>query len=135
MIYTGMEQEALRTVTNVRNRYDGWKRNPFNEEECGNHYARAMASWATIIALSEFHYSSVEHSFSITSKPGNYFWSNGYSWGNVELRKEENKKTKVIISVHYGSLMIQTLEVKCAGILNLKNPLTLTEGAQQEFNF
>ncbi len=133
MIYAGMMEQAIKTVSNVRNRYDGWKRNPFNEEECGNHYARAMASWATVIALSAFHFSSVDHSFSITSKPGNYFWSNGYSWGNAEIRAEDHEKLRLIVSVHFGSLKIQTIEAKGAGFLKLKKPVTLNEGGSQEF--
>ena len=133
MIYTGMTEQAIKTVSNVRNRYDGWKRNPFNEEECGNHYARAMASWATVIALSDFHFSSVDNLFSITSRPGNYFWSNGYSWGNAEIRAEGHEKLKLIISVHFGSLKVQTIEAKGAGLLKLKKPVTLNEGVSEEF--
>jgi hypothetical protein len=79
MIYEGMTEEAMRTIVNVRNRYDGNKRNPFNEVECGNHYARTMASWSTILALSGFHYAAVDGTFFITSTPGQYFRSNGYS--------------------------------------------------------
>ena len=49
MIYENMNTEALNIISDVRNRYDGYKRNPFNEEECGNHYARAMASWSALL--------------------------------------------------------------------------------------
>ena len=50
MLYEGMEQEGLQCIQNIRDRYDGRKRNPFDEAECGHHYARAMASWAAILA-------------------------------------------------------------------------------------
>ena len=128
MIYSGMIDEALKTMTNVRNRYDGWKRNPFNEEECGNHYARAMASWGTVIAFSGFNYSGVTGKFSITSRPGNYFWSNGYSWGNVEV-----KDKKIIISVHYGTLRLKKIEMKQTGVIELKEPIVLKDGDSKEF--
>jgi hypothetical protein len=40
----------------VRRRCDGERRNPWDEDECGQHYARAMAPWSGIIALSGFRY-------------------------------------------------------------------------------
>ncbi|PWU00452.1 MAG: hypothetical protein C5B52_08820 [Bacteroidetes bacterium] len=129
MIYAGMEGEAIQTVTNVRNRYDGFKRNPFNEEECGNHYARAMASWSTLLAWSKFNYSAVDKKISFTSRPGNYFWSNGYSWGSAVV-----KSGSIQISVHYGSLNLSTIELKDYGELNLKEAVTLKEGDSKLFS-
>ena len=60
MIYEGMTDEALTCIRSIRDRFDGAKRNPFSEPECGHHYARSMASWASVIALSGFHYSAVD---------------------------------------------------------------------------
>lgn len=37
--------EAEAVVAAIRDRYDGVKRNPFDEAECGHHYARALAAW------------------------------------------------------------------------------------------
>ena len=48
--------EAERVVAAIRQRYDGNKRNPFDEAECGHHYARAMISWGLINAWSGFDY-------------------------------------------------------------------------------
>lgn len=87
MLYEGMNTEALICIQSIRDRHDGAKRNPFSEAECGHHYARSMASWATIIALSDFNYSAVDKAFHITSNPGTYFWSNGYSWGTCTVSK------------------------------------------------
>lgn len=80
MIYEGMEEEALKCIQAIRERHDGAKRNPFSEPECGHHYARSMASWASVIALSGFNYSGINKTMTITSRPGTYFWSNGYAW-------------------------------------------------------
>jgi non-lysosomal glucosylceramidase len=128
MIYEGMNEEALKIISDTRNRYDGYKRNPFNEEECGNHYARAMASWSAIIAFSNFNYSAVEKDFSITAKRGNYFWSNGYSWGNATVSDHS-----VLISVHYGKLDIKTIHLKGGSVLKLKKRVTINENGSQEF--
>jgi len=35
-------------------RYDGRRRNPFNEIECGDHYARSLAGWSALEALAGF---------------------------------------------------------------------------------
>ena len=131
MIYEGMNDKALKTIADVRKRYDGFKRNPFNEEECGNHYARAMASWSAIVATSGFSYNAVNGSFTITSKPGNYFWSNGYSWGNAIVTSESGK-TKVKINVSYGKLKLSTVTVQDA-FQKLKKPIVLAEDGSQEF--
>jgi uncharacterized protein (DUF608 family) len=48
LIREGMTEEGLTVVRSVRNRYDGKKRNPWNEIECGSNYARAMASFALL---------------------------------------------------------------------------------------
>lgn len=41
---------AEQTVRDIRARYDGLKRNPFDEAECGHHYARALAAWTVMKA-------------------------------------------------------------------------------------
>jgi len=41
--------------------------------ECGHHYARSMASWASVIALSDFNYSGVDGRIQFTNKRGFIF--------------------------------------------------------------
>ena len=47
---TGDFAAAEMVVRDIRDRYDGEKRNPFDEAECGRHYARALASWSVFKA-------------------------------------------------------------------------------------
>ena len=42
----GRIEDGLKVVKAVRDKYDGRKRNPWNEIECGSNYARSMASFA-----------------------------------------------------------------------------------------
>ena len=42
--------KAEAVVRNIRDRYDGIKRSPFDEAECGHHYVRAMAAWTVLKA-------------------------------------------------------------------------------------
>lgn len=41
---------AEKVVRDIRSRYDGRKRSPFNEAECGHHYVRALAAWTVLEA-------------------------------------------------------------------------------------
>ena len=43
-------ERAEKVVRDVRSRYDGRKRNPFDEAECGHHYVRGLASWTVLKA-------------------------------------------------------------------------------------
>jgi len=116
MLYEGMEEDALTCINAIRRRHDGAKRNPFSESECGHHYARSMASWSAIIALSEFQYSGVDKSMKITDRPGNYFWSNGYSWGTVQVTEDD-----VTIEVINGTLSLKSLTVGSRKGMKLKH--------------
>jgi non-lysosomal glucosylceramidase len=99
MLYEGLTDDGLLCIRNIRNRYDGRKRSPFDEAECGHHYGRAMASWSANLALTGFHYSGVKKSMAFTSKPGNYFWSNGSAWGTCRIGVN-----KAWLTVLHGSL-------------------------------
>ena len=56
MMAEGMTDEALVLTRAVHDRYHAAKRNPFNEIECSDHYARAMASYGTFITACGFEY-------------------------------------------------------------------------------
>jgi len=56
MVWDGMVPQALAICNGVERRYQPAKHNPFNEIECGDHYARAMASWGVYTALAGFEY-------------------------------------------------------------------------------
>jgi hypothetical protein len=87
MIYEGLVEEGLAVVEAIRRRFDGERRNPWNEPECGHHYARAMASWAVILALSGFHYSAVERRLEFPPRwqPDDFqsIWAVPAGWGTV----------------------------------------------------
>ena len=51
LAWNGERDEAERVVRDIRDRYDGFKRNPFDEPECGNHYARTLSAWTVFRAF------------------------------------------------------------------------------------
>ncbi|WP_028668009.1 GH116 family glycosyl-hydrolase [Runella zeae] len=110
MLYEGQTETGLTCIKNIRDRYDGQKRSPFDEAECGHHYARAMTSWGAVLALTGFQYSGVKKSMAFTPKVGSYFWSNGYAYGEVQFTKAGNGwQTK--LTVLNGSLPLENLSL------------------------
>jgi uncharacterized protein (DUF608 family) len=100
MIAEGLEQEGLEIVRAVRERYDGRVRNPFNEFECGSHYARSMASYALLNVYSGFIYNLSEGYIGFNPlkkekkyKKQQFFFAVGNSFGIVEMTKQKIKIT------------------------------------------
>jgi len=104
LIYEGYIEQGLSIVKAVRDRHDGYKRNPWNEVECGHHYARSMSSWALLIALSGYEYDlpAGKISFDPCIKKDNFstFWSNGQAWGIYRQQGADEREIEVL----YGDL-------------------------------
>jgi len=56
MLFEGMIDEALDIVAATRGRQDGRLRSPWNDVEYGDHYVRAMSSWALLEAAAGYRY-------------------------------------------------------------------------------
>ena len=109
MLYEDQTDNGLKCIQNIRDRYDGRKRSPFDEAECGHHYGRAMDSWSSILALTGFHYSGVTDEISFNNLTGKYFWSNGYAYGTIDM-SDTSKGKKVILTVLNGKLESKKIE-------------------------
>jgi uncharacterized protein (DUF608 family) len=85
MIYAGLVREGIECIANIRARYDGLKRNPWDEAECGHHYARAMAAWSGVLALSGFRYHAPKAAIiampRVPTQNFTCFWSTATGWG------------------------------------------------------
>ena len=89
MIQEGMLGEGLALVKAVRDRYDGSRRNPWNEIECGSNYARSMAAFALLLAYAGFEFDAVRGHVGFSPKtadtPFTAFFSLGSGWGTCTL--------------------------------------------------
>lgn len=121
MLYEGQIDNGLRAIAATRARYDGERRSPFNEAECGHHYARAMASWAAVLALTGFHYSGVERSLQLTAAtaPQRTFWSTGYAWGTAQQTPGPDG-IEVELSVLFGNLALRHISLTNAGYVDVE---------------
>ena len=129
MLQEGQTENGLKCISNIRNRYDGKKRSPFDEAECGHHYGRAMAAWSAPLALTGFHYSGVEKSMSFTSKPGTYFWSNGYAWGTCHVNGRN-----ATLNLLNGELELSKFTLEDLGSVKVQN-LVMKTNESHTFEF
>ena len=127
MLYEGQTRNGLRCMEAIRSRYDGRKRNPFDEAECGHHYARAMAAWAAVLAWTGFHYSAVEGKMTFAAKPGRHFWANGYAWGTCEQRTTKSG-VRVALHVHRGTVTLRRFVLTNVGEIELLKTRKLSAG-------
>ncbi len=115
MIYQGLLEEGLAIVKGVTDRYDGQRRNPWNEVECGSHYSRAMSSWSVLLALSGYEFSARDQrlSFAPRLNPENFrcFFAAGSGWGAYEQRTQ-TASLMAHVEVHHGQVPLRYLKLK-----------------------
>jgi uncharacterized protein (DUF608 family) len=113
---TALAEDA---VAAVRERFSGASRNPFDEAECGHHYARALASWGLVVALTGFSYDGRTGVMSFAAAPGPgqspgpvvWFWSDGTAWGTVRQSFESTGTLRVRLEVMHGSVRVERVLV------------------------
>jgi uncharacterized protein (DUF608 family) len=130
MLYEGMEEEGLQVIRNIRARYDGSKRSPFNEAECGHHYARAMASWASVLALTGFQYSALDKTIKFKNQVGKWFWSNGYAWGTCEISEDF-----IMLTVKKGTLSVRQVLLENEIVSEFEEMQRIEEGEELKVPF
>jgi uncharacterized protein (DUF608 family) len=127
MLYEEMNEQGLECIRRIRERYDGSRRNPFDEAECGHHYARAMASWAAVLAWTGFRYSAVTRTLTLAPRPGRFFWSSGYGWGEYTL-SGEGRSRELSLRVHGGRLDVARVVLTRFGGREVDDPRPMGEG-------
>ena len=108
MLYQGMAEHGVQCIAESRSRYDGARRNPWDEPECGHHYARAMSSWSGMLAMSGFRYGGpARHVVAVPAArlPFRGFWSAGPAWGSFSLGPR-----RFALRVTEGALPVRRLE-------------------------
>ncbi len=107
----GCVDEGLDIVRVCRLRYDGVRRNPFNEYECGHWYARAMSSYALLQGLTGARYDAVSKTLYVRSQVGDFrsFLCTAGGYGTVELRGGE-----ATLQVRSGTIDVDKIVVQPA---------------------
>jgi uncharacterized protein (DUF608 family) len=92
LIMHGQRDAGLEIVRLARGRYDGRRRNPFDEIECGHFYARALASFSLLQAFSGARYDAVDKRLVLRPPfPGDYaiFIATATGFGHAGVRDGE----------------------------------------------
>ncbi len=105
----GMVDDCIKIVKAIRQRYDGEKRNPWDEIECGHNYARTMASFALLPIFSGFSFDMPNNKIGfdpiISCEKFRCPFSLSEGWGEIEF---DEKELKVIL--RDGSLTLRELD-------------------------
>jgi hypothetical protein len=81
--------------------------------ECGDHYVRAMSSWALLEAAAGFHYSAPDKRLRFAPKltPEDFrsFFITDSAWGTI-AQKMEGRRQIETLSVAWGRVAVRALE-------------------------
>jgi non-lysosomal glucosylceramidase len=98
LLYEGLVEEGLQVVAQARARHRGWNRNPWDECECGHHYARSLASWSVLLALAGWDYDAPAARLCLAPcLPGPFrcLFSVPAAWGTVEVA---DRRVRVLVA-------------------------------------
>jgi len=107
LLIMGEVDKALAIVREVRKRYDGKVRNPFDEYECGHWYARAMSSYALLQGITGVRYDAIDKTLYIDSKlDGDFksFLSTETGYGLVGIQNG-----KPFVDVKFGTIDVKRI--------------------------
>ncbi|MEJ7588368.1 MAG: GH116 family glycosyl-hydrolase [Ferruginibacter sp.] len=115
MMAEGMTDEALTLTRAVHDRYHAVKRNPFNEIECSDHYARAMASYGTFITACGFEYHGPNGFIAFSPQWNQQDFKAPFvtaeGWGSYSQQSGQNKKG-YRFDIKYGLLRVKKIRLQ-----------------------
>ena len=115
MMAEGMVDEALILTRAIHDRYHANKRNPFNEIECSDHYARAMASYGTFITACGFTYHGPKGTIGFAPKLNKTNFKAAFivaeGWGTYS-QTIKGKQQEHQMELTYGKLKLQQLKLE-----------------------
>jgi non-lysosomal glucosylceramidase len=118
MLCEGMTLEGLAVTRALHDRYGASRRNPWNEVECGDHYARSMASYGVYLAACGFEYHGPKQHLGFAPKlsPENFkcAFTCARGWGTFS-QKSETATLKAEISLRSGLLKLKTMALQFSG--------------------
>jgi uncharacterized protein (DUF608 family) len=113
MIWEGLLTEGLAVTRMIHDRYHAARRNPWNEVECGDHYARSMASYGVYLAACgyEYHGPKGHLGFAPRLTPEDFraAFTTAEGWGTFTQQREGGKQTETI-ELKLGQLQLSSLE-------------------------
>jgi len=116
LLVEGLQHQSLQVLEVIRYLYDGTRRSPWNEIECGDHYTRCMSAFALFkLAAGNSWTRNDDDTLSLTFNPimnqsdFKGFFSVGTAWGSYMQCNVHEKRVQ--LSVSYGMLNMSTLNI------------------------
>ncbi len=114
MLAEGMTDEGLVMVRSIHDRYHASKRNPYNEIECSDHYARAMASYGAFITACGFEYHGPKGSMRFAPKWNAEKFKAPFTaaegWGTY-MQEYTQTGMECSLQPQYGQVQLQSFSV------------------------
>jgi non-lysosomal glucosylceramidase len=115
MIWEGMVEQGLAIARAIHDRYHPSKRNPWNEVECGDHYARAMAVYGVYLAACGYEYDGPAGilGFAPRLTPDNFraAFTAAQGWGTFEQKREGAGQCATVV-IKWGKLSVRKLKLE-----------------------
>jgi non-lysosomal glucosylceramidase len=106
--------EGFAVTRAIHDRYHPSRRNPWTEIECGDHYARAMASYGVFLAVCgyEYHGPKAQLGFAPRLTPEDFkaAFTAAEGWGSFAQKVEAGRMTAEIVLL-WGQLRLKTLSL------------------------
>jgi non-lysosomal glucosylceramidase len=117
MIWEGLALEGLAVTRAVHDRYHASRRNPWNEIECGDHYARSMASYGVYLAACgvEYHGPKRHLGFAPRLSPEDFkcAFTSAEGWGTF-WQKRGTGNAQCGLQLRWGQLRLKTMSLALA---------------------
>ena len=112
MVAEGLVQEGLGVTRAIHDRYHASRRNPYNEIECGDHYARAMASHGVFVSICGFEHHGPKGyiGFAPRLTPENFRapFIAAEGWGTFAQKRSGGVQSETL-QIGYGKLTVRSM--------------------------
>jgi non-lysosomal glucosylceramidase len=133
MVWEGLVEKGLAVTRMIHDRYHAAHRNPWNEVECSDHYARSMASYGVFLAACGFEYHAPKGyvAFAPRLTPDNFRapFTSAEGWGTF-TQKRDGRRQHETLEVRWGRIRLRSLAFDVAAG-NRPAAITVVAGEKQ----
>ena len=137
MVWENMLLEGFAVTRALHDRYHPSRRNPWNEVECGDHYARSMASYGVFLAACGFEYHGPKGHLGFAPRltPDDFkaLFTAAEGWGTYSQKL--GAESRFEIALKHGKLRLRTLAFELPAGTAVKSATVAVAGQQSACKF